>query len=276
VENDPLTRIVQECVTRADYRWQMRALMAFDRREPWPEQLTESSVLQQCMDDSARGLLGEAKVLKEKNAALEQRLAEMVKEHLALQQKTEEERKELVRRSDEERKDLFKRGDEQRRELLALQSKLGEHLGAAAKKIQPLPPPSPAIATATATSEGRSRTEGGPEAQPATLAVITPPAAPAGGPVTATATLGPGGSVPPACVVQPERAAKAEPPKKKATPSRQARSPSRSAEPRKKAVAISDLPACDPAKTPQAVTAAQASVPTSKEKAAAPAAAAAP
>jgi hypothetical protein len=235
VENDPLTRMVQECISRADYRWQARALAAWDRREPWPQQLSESSVLQQCMDDAARGVLGEAATLKEKNAALEERLAFLTREHEALKQKSEEERKELVRRSDEERKELFRRGDLERKELLALQSKLGEHLGAAAKKVQPLPAPNPAIATATATSEGRSRTEQGP-AQPA-------------GAITATATMvPPGGTAPVACVVPPDASTARADAKKKVSPSRQARIPRR--ETPKPAAAAANLPACDPTKTP--------------------------
>ena len=257
VDNDPLTRMVQECVSRADYRWQMRALAAWDRREPWPEQLGESSVLQECLNDSARSVLGEAATLKERNAALEQRLADLAKER----ERSDEERRELVRRSEEERKELFRRSDEERKELLALQTQLGEHLGAAARKVQPVAQPAPAIATATASSEGRSRSEQA-DAQPATLAVVTP-ASPAGGPVTATATMVPGGaSAPVACVVAPEPAARAETPKKvttvkkaetvkKATPSRQARVARPAREARKAPMtAVSNLPACDPNKVP--------------------------
>jgi hypothetical protein len=231
VENEPLTRMVQECVARADYRWQMRALAAWDRHEPWPAQLSDSSVLQQCMADAAKSILGEAAVLKEKNAALEQRLAALAKEHDALKLSSDEERKELVRRSDAERKELvqrsdaerkemMKRSDQERKQLVTLQAKLGEHLGAAAKRVDKVPAPAPAIATATATSEGRSRTDGArdAQAQPATLAVVTTPGAPA------------------ACVV---------PPNASAAPSRQARTP-------RKTSVTTDLPACDPSKTPPA------------------------
>jgi hypothetical protein len=214
-------------------------------------------MLQQCMDDSARRLAGEANALKEKNAALEHRLAEVAEQQRALAQKNEEERTTLLRRSDEDRREFLQRGDEQRRELLALQAKLGDHLGDAAKKVQPLPPP--AVATATATSEGRSRTEGGAGAppQPATVVLVTPPAAQASGPVSASATFVPGGSLPAACVVQPERAARAEAPVKKAGPSRQARTPDRS-DGRRKQVAASGLPGCEPARTAQVVQAGQA------------------
>jgi hypothetical protein len=217
VENEPLIRIVQECVSRADYRWQMRALAAWDRHEPWPAQLSESSVLQQCMSDAAKNILGEAAVLKEKNAALEQRLAALAKEHEALKRTSDEERKELVQRSDAERKEMMKRSDQERKQLVTLQAKLGEHLGAAAKRIDRVP--APAVATATATSEGRSRTDArDAQAQPASLAVVTTPA-----------------SAPAACVV---------PPSASATPSRQARKAPKTA--------AADLPACDPSKTPAA------------------------
>jgi hypothetical protein len=236
VENDPLTRMVQECISRADYRWQMRALAAWDRREAWPEQLTESSVLQQCMNDAAQGILGEAATLKEKNAALEQRLAHLSEEHQALARRSDEERKELVQRTDEERKERARRADEERKELVALQWKLGEHLGEAAKKVQPVAPATPSIATATATSEGRSRTEHAAPAQPA-LAILTPSGATA--------------PTPAMCVAPSDGApARAEAPRKKASPTRQARTPPRPADAAKAPVAATDLPACDPTKTP--------------------------
>lgn len=237
VENDSLTRMVQECIARADYRWQMRALAAWDRREPWPEQLSETSVLQQCMNDSARGVLGEAGVLKEKNAALERRLAEATKAQQQLEQRSDEDRKELARRIDEERKDLIRRSDEERNALLALQGKLGDHLGEAAKKVQPVPAPAPAVATATATSEGRSRSEQASDSQgqPATLAFLAAP----------------GTSVPAACVVEPQSTTMtADAPRKASKPIRQARASRRATEPRKAPAATSNLPACDPAKTP--------------------------
>ncbi|HET7752994.1 MAG TPA: hypothetical protein VFK85_03710 [Anaeromyxobacteraceae bacterium] len=237
VENDSLTRMVQECIARADYRWQMRALAAWDRREPWPEQLSETSVLQQCMNDSARGVLGEAGALKEKNAALEQRLAEATKAQQQLEQRSDEDRKELARRIDEERKDLIRRSDEERNALLALQGKLGDHLGEAAKKVQPVPAPAPAVATATATSEGRSRSEQASDSQgqPATLAFLAAP----------------GTSVPAACVVEPQSTTTtADAPRKASKPIRQARAPRRATETRKAPAATSNLPACDPAKTP--------------------------
>jgi hypothetical protein len=200
----------------------MRALAAWDRHEPWPAQLSDSSVLQQCMTDAAKSILGEAAVLKEKNAALEQRLAALAKEHEALKRSSDEERKELVQRSDAERKEMMKRSDQERKQLVTLQAKLGEHLGAAAKRVDKVP--APAIATATATSEGRSRTDAprDAQAQPATLAVVTTP-----------------GAAPAACVV---------PPSTSATPSRQARTP-------RKAAVTTELPACDPSKTPVAAPA---------------------
>ncbi|HEX7622188.1 MAG TPA: hypothetical protein VF400_01355, partial [Anaeromyxobacteraceae bacterium] len=39
--DDRLTRLVQECASRADYRWQGRALEAWNRREPMPERPSE-------------------------------------------------------------------------------------------------------------------------------------------------------------------------------------------------------------------------------------------
>ena len=35
--DDRLTRLVQECIAQSDYRWQVRAIEAWNRREPMPK-----------------------------------------------------------------------------------------------------------------------------------------------------------------------------------------------------------------------------------------------
>src|SRR5690349_12201025 len=51
---DRVTRLVQECVVRADYQWQARALAAWNRGEPLPAQEPEETVLRACMGESSR------------------------------------------------------------------------------------------------------------------------------------------------------------------------------------------------------------------------------
>lgn len=122
---DRHTRLVQECVAQADYRWQTKALEAFSRGLPWPEQTGQEEVLQLCMNEAARAYIVE-------NDALKSRLAEVKAEQETL--------KEALASNDAFLKDSH--------ELLATS------LGEAANK-----PPGTATATATATSDTRASTE---------------------------------------------------------------------------------------------------------------------
>lgn len=148
VEGDRLTRLVQECATRADHRWQSRALAAWSRGDALPEKAGRDDVLQECMNDAARAVVGDGEALKQENEALRRQLAALGVERDALRA----------------------RDDRDRTELLATSSKLADHLGEAAKKAQ-----QPAIATATARSEQSSDTAQAPP-QPATVAVVQAPA----------------------------------------------------------------------------------------------------
>jgi hypothetical protein len=124
---DRLTRLVQECVAQADYRWQGRALAAWNRHEPLPAQDSQATVIKTCMNEAAAGVVTQ-------NETLRQRLAEISSDREAL------------------RADATK-GTEH---LRASADKLTEYLGEAAKR-----PPPVATATATSTSDGTATTDTG-------------------------------------------------------------------------------------------------------------------
>ena len=124
--NDRITRIVQECVAQADYRWQARALEAWEMHSPIPERPPEGSVLTECMDASVRSTLSE-------------------NEHLA----------DRVREVSGERDALRSRADDDRTHLLASFDRIAGDLGEAVKK-----PAAPATATATARSDGSATSDG--------------------------------------------------------------------------------------------------------------------
>src|SRR5512141_1464944 len=65
---DRLTRLVQECVAQADYRWQVRALAAWNRREAMPAQDTQETVIKTCMNESAAGVVTRNETLQERPA----------------------------------------------------------------------------------------------------------------------------------------------------------------------------------------------------------------
>jgi hypothetical protein len=87
---DRLSRVVQECLAQADYRWQNRALAAWERGEPVPERESDQQVLDRCMSESTRMAVVENEALKdrladvrddrEKLRASETRLAEALGE----------------------------------------------------------------------------------------------------------------------------------------------------------------------------------------------------
>jgi hypothetical protein len=201
--DDRLTRLMQECVAREDWRWQTRAVAAWNRGEPWPAQLSEQNVLSACMSDSTRAMMTENDALKKKLDSMGEHVAEVSKDRDARVAEISKDRDALRARSDEERKRMLERYDEDRKQMLESQNKFAAYLGEAAKKSS-----QPATATATATSEGRARTEStGPDTKP--VAVVSPPtvvtapaptivtappatvvAAPACAPVTAAAAKG--------------------------------------------------------------------------------------
>jgi hypothetical protein len=147
--DDRLTRLVQECVAGADYRWQSRALVAWSGGQRMPDRDPEATVLQECISESTRRVLME-------NEKLTQRLADVSGEREALRARDEADRSQLARSFD----------------------KVADYLGEAAKKASP-----PATATATASSEGRSEGRIQSEeasAAPTPVAIVnTSPPAPA-------------------------------------------------------------------------------------------------
>jgi len=173
--DDRLTRLVQECAARADYRWQGRALEAWNRRERMPERPPEEVVLRDCMSESTRSMLSE-------NAAMKERLGEMAAQRDAMTA----ERDAVRGREEEARKQLLASEVEARKQLLSSHDKLADYLGKAANKAQ-----APATATASATSDsaGTAHTESAHEestslaaetspAQPQAVVVTTAPGAP--------------------------------------------------------------------------------------------------
>ncbi len=155
--DDRLTRLVQECVAREDYRWQMRALAAFGRNEPMPRD-HEANVLATCTSDAARAGFSENDALKHQLAAANERL-EGAKERL----------------SDVagDRDSLRKRSELEQDRMYASNQKLAEALAEAAKK-----PSAPAVATATASSDGRARMDAEERRESARTETARPETAP--------------------------------------------------------------------------------------------------
>ncbi len=150
---DRLTRLVQECVAQADYRWQARALAAWSRKEPLPAQPARETVIETCMNQAATGVVTQ-------NETLRERLADVSNDRDALRAHAAQ-------------------GDDHLRET---STKLAEYLGEAAKR-----PPPTATATATATSDGTATTDSGLESHTGSTSQ-TVPAAPALAPVVPAAT----------------------------------------------------------------------------------------
>lgn len=127
---DRVTRLVQECMAEADYRWQTEALNAWSRGAALPKQSSEEDLMKTCMDRASTVLITE-------NDVLRRRVADLT----ADQQKLE------------------RMAQEDRAHFRAAQEQMTEALGEAAKK----PAPS-AFATAnsqgTATNESEQTAEG--------------------------------------------------------------------------------------------------------------------
>jgi hypothetical protein len=130
---DRLTRLVQECVAQADYRWQVRALAAWNRREPLPAPDSQETVIKTCMNEAAAGVVTQ-------NESLRERLAEISSDREAFRSEA----------------------TEGTQHLRASADRIAEFLGEAAKR-----PPPVATATATATSDGTATNESGLQADTA-------------------------------------------------------------------------------------------------------------
>src|SRR5256885_2701946 len=148
---DPLARLVHECVAQADYRWENRAIDAWNRGDPIPPRDSDEKIAASCMTEAAAALGPEAE-----RAALKARLADLDRDRNVLRNTAESDR-EFFRQSND---------------------KMAAALGEAAKK------PAPA-AVATATSTGTATTEselksqheqGAPPAPPTTVEGFNAPA----------------------------------------------------------------------------------------------------
>jgi hypothetical protein len=124
---DQLTRLVQECVAQADYRWQVRALEAWSKAKPYPAQPPQEEILRTCMQEARVGLVAE-------NDELKRRVTELASE----------------------RSDLRTGSEQDRAQLRASHDRIAEWLGQAAQK-----PAGTATATASATSDGTATNENG-------------------------------------------------------------------------------------------------------------------
>src|SRR3954449_1482991 len=82
---DPLARLVQECVAQADYRWENRAIDAWNRGDPIPPRDSDEKIAASCMTEAAAALGPEAE-----RAALKARLADLDQDRNALRHPTEE------------------------------------------------------------------------------------------------------------------------------------------------------------------------------------------
>jgi hypothetical protein len=151
---DRPTRLVQECVAQADFRWEVRALAAWDRHEPLPPQDSQETVIKTCMDLAAAGFLAESEKLQQRLGAVQERLAEISGDRDAFRSEA-------------------KQGTDH---LRASTDKLVAYLGEAAKRPAPV-----ATATATATSDGTATSDTGLQADNAASGTV--PAGAAGAPV---------------------------------------------------------------------------------------------
>jgi hypothetical protein len=124
---DRLTRLVQECVAQADYRWQVAALDAWNKKQPLPPQEPQEKLLEACMSKGAAGMIAE-------NEGLKSRLDEVTTDRDSLRLESEGAQAKL--RTSEER--------------------LIGYLGEAAKK-----PAGTAVANASSTSDGKATNESG-------------------------------------------------------------------------------------------------------------------
>lgn len=127
---DRMSRLVQECMAQADYRWQNRAIAAWNKGQPIPPEDNDAAIAKACMNEATAALQMEAE-----NGALKDRIAELSKDRDTLKETSDKDREFLQQSSD----------------------KMITALGEAAKKPAP---------TATATATTMSKTETDTKAQP--------------------------------------------------------------------------------------------------------------
>jgi TolA-binding protein len=174
--DDRFTRLLQECVAQADWRWQTRALEVWSRRLPYATpQPREDELLRACMDELRTGMQAEAEAakLKDRIGDLSGRIAELSGERDALRGDAARDRAKLEEREDRIAEWLGKSHD-----------KLSDWLGQAAQR----PPAAPANATATAssTSDGKATTSND---SGTTLSADSAASPPQGGPPVASASV---------------------------------------------------------------------------------------
>lgn len=157
---DRLTRLVQECVMHADYRWQSSALVAWNRGTPLPEREPEEKVLGACMARAET-------VLNAEKDSVEQRLSEVSKERDLLKANLEKERAEYEANLEKARAQHDANLEKARaqhdasmeraqNQMHDSNTRLTEVLGEAAKRPTPN---AVATATSTSTSEGKANTQ---------------------------------------------------------------------------------------------------------------------
>jgi hypothetical protein len=190
---DRLTRLLQECLAQADWRWTSRELEVWSRRLPYPTpQPREDELLRACLDEARTGMKTEqdAAALQSKIGDLSGRVAELSGERDTLRGDAARDHAKLQDREDKLAEWLGKSHD-----------KLSDWLGQAAQK-----PPGAATATATSssTSDGKASTDSG-----TTLSSESGASAPpAGAPVSSASVVLPPGGEPkagPRAVAAPER-----------------------------------------------------------------------
>jgi hypothetical protein len=150
---DRLTRLIQECVVRADYRWQARALDAWDHGQKLPERANDETVVQQCIGEPTRAVLAENESLRGQNDALQKRIADLSSDRDQVRKSEEDARKRLV-------------GSYEK-----MTEKMSDYLGAAANKAQA---PAKATATASSDSKGAAHTESAHDARTSVAARTSP------------------------------------------------------------------------------------------------------
>src|SRR5438105_15649261 len=92
---DPLARLVQECVAQADYRWENRAVDAWNRDQPIPPRDSDEKIAASALSEAAAALGPEAA-----RAALQARLAELDRDRHALRSTAETDREFFRQRND--------------------------------------------------------------------------------------------------------------------------------------------------------------------------------
>jgi hypothetical protein len=147
VEQDQLTRLVQECVAQADWRWQARALDAWTRSRPIPAQPAQEETLRTCMQEARVGLVAE-------NADLKRRLGEVASDRETMRASVDQERS----RADQERTRFMETIDKNLGRLQDSHDRIAGYLGEAAQK-----PAGNATATASSTSasDGKATNDSG-------------------------------------------------------------------------------------------------------------------